>query len=297
MTTFDPDWLDVQYNNRARVPGYQQIFDRWRTASARVREGMTCVTDVPYGTGPDETLDIFPAAEPRSPVFVFIHGGWWRSLDKSDHSFLAASLVAAGAMVVMPNYSLCPGTDDAPVRIETIALQMTKAIAWIYRNAALYGGSPGRIVVSGHSAGGHLAAMMLCCEWTEVDKRLPMQLVSRALGISGVYDLKPIQQTPFLKPDLRLTPEAVDRLSPARFRAPREARFYATVGGDESEEFLRQSQLLQMAWGTQVVPRYEPVPGTNHFTVLHDLADPEGRSHRMALELMGLPRVNPERDV
>lgn len=295
MNLHDPDWLDVQYNNRARVPGHQQIFERWRLASARVREGMTCVADVPYGTGTDETLDIFPAAEPRSPVLVFIHGGWWRSLDKDDHSFLAASLVGAGAMVVVPNYSLCPGTEDAPVSIETIALQMTKALAWVYRNAALYGGSPGRIVVAGHSAGAHLAAMMLCCEWPEVDKRLPLQLVRGALGVSGVYDLKPIQQTPFLKADLRLTPEAVDRLSPARFRAPREARFLATFGADESEEFHRQSQLLQLAWGKATVPRCEAVTGTNHYTVLHDLADPDGVSHRMALDLLELPRVNPEK--
>jgi arylformamidase len=295
MTTFDPHWLDVQYNNRARVPGHLQIFERWRQASARVREGMTCVADVPYGTGRDETLDIFPAAEPRSPVLVFIHGGWWRSLDKADHSFVAASLVAAGAMVVLPNYSLCPGTGEAPVGIETIALQMTKALAWVYRNAALYGGSPGRIVVAGHSAGAHLAAMMLCCEWPEVDKRLPLNLVRGAVGISGVYDLKPIQQTPFLKDDLRLTPEAVDRLSPARFRAPREARLHMTVGGDESEEFQRQSRLLQMAWGRQVVPRLETLPSTNHYTSLHDLADPDGVSHRMALELMDLPGVNPEK--
>jgi arylformamidase len=295
MTSFDPTWLDDQYNNRARVPGHLQIFERWRVASARVREGMTCVADVPYGTGRDETLDIFPAAEPRSPVFVFIHGGWWRSLDKADHSFLAASLVGAGAMVVMPNYSLCPGTDDAPVTIETIALQMTRALAWVYRNAAIYGGSPGRIVVSGHSAGAHLAAMMLCCEWPEVDKRLPLQMVRGALGVSGVYDLNPIRQTPFLKDDLRLTPEAVDRLSPARFRAPRETRFHATVGADESEEFLRQSQLLQLAWGKAAVPRCEAIPGANHFTVLHDLADPDGISHRSALELLGLPRVNPEK--
>ncbi len=295
MTHFDPDWLDVQYNNRARVPGFQQILDRWRTASERVREGMTCVADVPYGTGRHETLDIFPAAEPRSPVFVFIHGGWWRSLDKDDHSFLAASLVGAGAMVVIPNYSLCPGTDEQPVGIETIALQMTKALAWVYRNAALYGGSPGRIVVAGHSAGAHLAAMMLCCEWPEVDKRLPMQMVREGLGLSGVYDLKPIQQTPFLKADLRLTPEAVDRLSPARFRAPREACFHVAVGADESEEFLRQSRLLQMAWGMQVVPRFEAVAGANHFNVLHDLADPDGVSHRLALDLLGLTRVNPEK--
>lgn len=293
MTHPDPAWLDTQYNNRARIPEHPQILERWRTASARVREGMTCVADVPYGTGVDETLDIFPAAQPASPVLVFIHGGWWRNLDKADHSFVAASLVAAGAMVVVPNYSLCPGAEEAPVRIETIALQMTRAMAWVYRNAALYGGSPGRIVVAGHSAGAHLAAMMLCCEWPEVDKRLPLQMIRKGLGISGVYDLDPVLHTPFLKDDLRLTPEAVDRLSPVRFRAPAEARFLLTVGAGESEEFLRQSRSLQSAWGHRVVPRCEVVADTNHLTVLHDLADPAGMSHRLALDLLGLPHAAP----
>lgn len=289
MTLYDPAWLDAQYNNRLRVPEHGQVLQRWALASARVREGMTCRLDLSYGTGANETLDVFPAAQPRSPVLVFIHGGWWRALDKQDHSFLAASLVGAGAMVVMPNYALCPGTDEQPVSIETIALQLTRALAWVYRNAALYGGSPGRIVVAGHSAGAHLAAMMLCCEWPEVDARLPLRVVYGALGLSGVYDLEPIRQTPFLQGDLRLTPEAVERLSPVRFRRPREGQFCAAVGERESEEFLRQNQLLQQAWGPGVVTRCETVAGADHFTVLHDLADPQGQAHGMALELLGLP--------
>lgn len=283
----DPDWLDRQYNNRARIPEHPQIFERWVRASAHVREGMTTRLDLPYGDGPHETLDVFPAAKARSPVLVFIHGGWWRSLDKSDHSFLAASLVGSGAMVVVPNYALCPGTPEQPVSIETIALQMTRALAWVYRNAAIYGGSPGRIVVAGHSAGAHLAAMMLCCDWQEVEAHLPARVVQSALSISGVFDLEPIRQTPFLQDDLRLTPESTERLSPARFRKPR-GQLYAAVGALESEEFLRQNQLIQQAWGTGTVPVCEAIPNTNHFTVLHDLADPEGRLHQMALDLLGL---------
>jgi arylformamidase len=291
MTTYDPAWLDVQYNNRARVPEHAQLFQRWATASARVREGMTCLLDQPYGVGRHETLDVFPAAQARSPVFVFIHGGWWRSADKADYSFLAASLVAAGAMVVMPNYALCPGTEEEPVSIETITLQMTRAVAWVYRNAALYGGSPGRIVVGGHSAGGHLAAMMLSCEWPEIDAKLPLGLVGSALSISGVHDLEPIMHTPFLQGDLRLTPESVERLSPARFRAPRDKRLCCAVGALESEEFLRQNALMQRAWGLEAAPVAAEIADTNHFTVLHDLADPEGRLHGLALDLLGLSKA------
>jgi arylformamidase len=294
MTPFDPAWLDVQYNNRARIPEHPQIFERWAKASARVREGMTSVLDVAYGDGPNETLDVFPAAQRGSPVFVFIHGGWWRSLDKSDHSFVAASLVSAGAMVVVPNYALCPGTPAQPVSIETIALQMVRALAWVYRNAALYGGRPGRIVVAGHSAGAHLAAMLLCCDWHEVAGDLPARVVHSALAISGVYDLEPIRQTPFLKDDLRLTPEAVGKLSPAYFRKP-SGRLYAAAGADESEEFLRQNRLIQQAWGVGTVPVCEAIADTDHLTVLHDLADPDGRLHQHALALLDLARVNPEK--
>lgn len=294
MTGLDPAWLDVQYNNRARIPEHPQIFERWAKASARVREGLTSVLDIAYGEGPNETLDVFPAAQPGSPVLVFIHGGWWRSLDKSDHSFVAASLVGAGAMVVVPNYALCPGTEEQPVSIETIALQMVRALTWVYRNAARYGGRPGRIVVAGHSAGAHLAAMLLCCDWHDVASDLPARVVHSALAISGVFDLEPIRQTPFLQGDLRLTPEAVGRLSPACFRKP-DGRLYAVAGAQESEEFLRQNQLLQQAWGAGAVPVCETIPGTNHLTVLHDLADPEGRLHHLALDLLDLLRVNPEK--
>jgi arylformamidase len=250
MTQLDPDWLDVQYNNRARIPEHPQIFERWARASAHAREGMACHLDVRYGGGENETLDVFPSTRANAPVLVFIHGGWWRSLDKRDHSFLAPSLVGKGAMVVMPNYALCPGTEAQPVGVGTITLQMVRALAWVYRNAALYGADPRRIVVAGHSAGGHLAAMLLCCNWKAVADDLPAQLVSRALGISGVYDLEPIRQTPFLQADLRLTPaESALKLSPAGFPAnPRgsSTRPWARL---ESEEFLRQNSLIQQAWG------------------------------------------------
>jgi len=287
MTRLDPAWLDVQYNNRARIPEHPQIFERWARASAHAREGTPCHLDVRYGDGLNETLDVFPSTRVNAPVLVFIHGGWWRSLDKSDQSFLAPSLVSKGAMVVMPNYALCPGNEAQPVSIESITLQMVRALAWVYRNAALYGADPRRIVVAGHSAGGHLAAMLLSCDWKAVADDLPAQLVSRALGISGVYDLEPIQQTPFLQADLRLTPESALRLSPAFFRKP-QGQLYAAVGALESEEFLRQNSLIRQAWGEGTVPVCEAIPDTNHLNVLHDLADPDGRLQQMALELLGL---------
>ena len=283
MALHDPHWHDTQYNNRARVPeAATQLLPRWAQASALVRQRMTCVLDEAYGSGPGATLDVFPARTDGAPVLVFIHGGWWRALDKSDHSFVAPAFVQAGAMVVVPNYALCPA-----VTIETIALQTTQALAWAWRHAQRFGGNRQRIVVVGHSAGGHLAAMLLACRWKTVADDLPQRLVHGAMAISGVFDLEPVRQTPFLAPDLQLTPAAVRRLSPAFFPRPR-GPLAALVGGLESEEHIRQNQLIRDQWGPSTVPVCEVLPGLNHFTVLHDLVDPDGRSHAHALRLLGL---------
>lgn len=280
----DPAWLDAQYNNRARVPEALDILARWAKASALARDGSPAKRlDLRYGDGPGETLDVFPAALPGAPILFFIHGGYWRSLDKSDHSFVAPSFVADGATVVVPNYALCPA-----VTIEDIALQMTRALAWTWRHAAEFGADASRIAVAGHSAGGHLAAMLLSCRWKQVGEDLPLAPLAGALAISGLYDLEPVRLTPFLQGDLRLTPTQVARLSPAFFPRPKGGKLFATVGGDESDEFLRHNQLIRDQWGPTAVPVCETVGGSNHFTVLESLVDPGGRLHDLALRLLGL---------
>ena len=278
----DPTWLDSEYDQRARHPEHVEIGARWQTASALVQRLESWRGDVRYGLGDNETMDIYPTPRADAPVLVFIHGGYWRSSDKSLYAFLAPSFTAAGAMVVVPNYALCPA-----VTIEHIVLQLTRCLAWVHRHAALYGGDPSRIVVAGHSAGGHLASMMLSCRWKEVDASLPAQLVSGALAISGLFDLEPLRHAPFLKDDVRLTPAGIKRLSTAFFPRPRKPLF-AAVGGDETAEFKRQSALIRDQWGPTSVPVCETIPNTNHFTILHNLADPNGRLHRHALALLGL---------
>ena len=280
----DPTWLDAQYNNRARVPGSLDILGRWAKASSAARDGSPGkVLDVRYGEGPNETLDIFPAARANAPVLVFIHGGYWRALDKSDHSFVAPSFVADGATVVVLNYALCPS-----VTIEQIALQAVRALAWTWRHIADYGGDPSRIAVVGHSAGAHLAAMLLSCRWKQVGEDLPLAPLVGALAISGLYDLEPVRLTPFLQGDLRLTPQQVARASPAFFPRPKGGKLFVTVGADESAEFLRHNQLIRDQWGPTAVPVCETLPHANHFTVLESLADPAGRLHELALRLLSL---------
>jgi len=282
----DPTWLDAQYNNRARVPDHAQVMSRWAQASALARTGAPLAKlDLRYGDGAGETLDVFPAAAPASgaPVLVFIHGGYWRSLDKADHSFVAPTFNAHGALVVVPNYALCPA-----VSVEHITLQLARALVWVWRHAAQYGGDPSRIALAGHSAGGHLATMLLSCRWKELAADMPAQPLAGALSISGLYDLEPLRHTPMLQGDLKLTPTSVARLSPAFFPRPKGAKLYATVGQDESDEFLRQNRLIRDVWGPTAVPVCETVPGTNHFTVLNRLADPLSRLHDLALRLLGL---------
>ena len=287
----DPIWLGQQYDNRRRHPDHVDVFARWQQASELVRERMSPRVGVPYGPGASETLDIYPLprredgsapAPAPAPILVFIHGGYWRSLSAALHAFIAPSFVADGAVVVVPDYDKCPA-----VPVEHIALQLTRALAWVWQHAAEFGGDPSRIALAGHSAGGHLATMLLSCRWKDVDPALPPHLVNGALSIAGLYDLEPLRHAPFIQQDLALTPAAVRRLSPAFFPRPRRP-LYVVAGGDESEEFLRQNQLIRAQWGPTAVPVCETVSGANHFTVLHGLADPAGRLHDLALRLLGL---------
>ena len=289
MNSIDPSpqWLDRMYNNRSLVPDHALYFARWAADSERVRQQQPCKLDLAYGSQPGETLDIFPSISSdnarKAPVLVFIHGGYWRSLDKADHSFIAPQFTQAGACVVVPNYALCPA-----ISIPGIVQQMVDALAWTWRHIADFGGDPERITVIGHSAGGHLAAMMLSTDWAAHGPDLPPRLINNALSISGLYDLEPIRRTPFLKNDLNLTPEQVGQASPALLPRPSLGLLYSAAGGNESDEFLRQNRLIQQAWGAQVVPVCESLSGLNHFSILEALVAPSHRLHRMALELLGL---------
>jgi arylformamidase len=278
----DAQWLERMYNNRMRVPDHADYFARWAAESALARRHLPCGLDVAYGdAATGETLDVFPAARPGAPVVVFIHGGWWKSLDKSLHGFLVPALQGLGAAVVLPNHAPCPR-----VTLAQIVLQTTRAVAWAWRHARGFNGDARRLVVIGHGAGGHLAAMMLSCLWPAVDAALPRDVVKAALGISGVYDLQPIMLTPSLQEVLRLTPDQVRRASPARLPAPARGRLFSVAGGDESGEFLRHNRLIQQAWGRQRVPVAGVLPGLHHFSTLDALTRPGTRLHGLARQLL-----------
>jgi arylformamidase len=211
---------------------------------------------------------------------VFIHGGYWRSLDKSDFSWIAPPLVNHGIAVALLNYGLAPKT-----ALEDIVRQTLRALAWLYRNADQYGFDPERIYVSGHSAGGHLTAMMMAALWDVYAPDLPRNLVKGGLAISGLYDLEPLVYAPFINGDLKLDVRRARRLSPAYLPPATRAPLYTAVGALESSEFRRQNALIGKRWPQNFV-RDVPMPGCNHLTVCDELANPASPLFDAAIELV-----------
>ena len=277
----DTQWLERMYSNRRRVPDHGDYFARWTAQSAQVRAGLPAMLDVAYGEAPRERLDAFAAKRRGAPLVVFVHGGYWMSMDKSQHGFIAGALHDLGAAVVLPNYTLCPQAG-----IPQITLQVARAVAWAWRHADELNADARRLTVIGHSAGGQLAAMMLACAWDVFDPGLPPRVVRSAMGVSGLYDLQPLMHTPSLQEVLRLTPDQVRRASPARLPAPEHGRLVSVVGAQESGEYLRQSHLIQQAWGRVRVPTVAALPGLNHFSILDALATRGHRLNAMARELL-----------
>jgi arylformamidase len=281
MTQYDPAWLDRMYNPRLSVREFPEHFRNWAAWSADAMRGGSRSLDVRYGGGPNEHLDVYRTQGEKAPVLVFIHGGYWRGLDKKDHGFVAPPFTNEGMCVVVPNYALCPA-----VTIPDIVMQMVRALAWTWRHIGEHGGDRDRIYVAGHSAGGHLAAMMAACLWQVHDARLPPDLVKGALSISGLHDLDPFVHAPFLKDSLKLTPADARRASPAYLPPPSHTKLYSVSGELESEEFHRQMSLIRDKWGKQRVPVCEMIAGCNHFSVLEALTQKGNRLHSLALELV-----------
>jgi len=279
-----PDKLSLSqlYNNRELVPEHPQFLARWAESSARARSTMTCYLDRAYGEQPGETVDIFPARKGDGSCMMFIHGGYWRALDKKDFSFLAPAWVDAGVSLAVVNYELCPR-----VTMDEIVRQMLRASRWLWLNAEEYGMDQDRLYVAGHSAGGHLAAMLMCALWPVFDRTLPKDLWKGGLAISGVYDLRPLMEVEWLNGDLRLDAAAALRLSPAFLPPATRAAVMTCVGGDESSEFHRQNALLGERWRAASAGDIA-MPGRHHFSVIDGLAEQKSALFAGARRLMKL---------
>lgn len=256
--------IDAQYNpSLALAPGDNPSIHY--TAQAEAARKLRCVLDVPYGPTLHETLDIFPADAPNAPVFIFLHGGYWRAFSSKDFSGVALGLQPLGITTVVVNYALAPR-----VTIEEIVRQCRAAAAWVYKYIAQYGGDPKRIGIGGHSAGGHLTAMCLQTPWAD-DYGLPQDPFKAALLFSGLYDIEPLRYS-YLQPAIQLDDGIVRRNSPLFAVRPCKTPSWITWGGAESAEFARQSSSYHAAWqaaGNQGELR--AIDGADHFKVIHGL--------------------------
>lgn len=257
--------LEAEYNNRARVPEHPAIISRWESDASAYRAIADVDIDLSYGPDPRNVLDLFHADRDRKgPIAVFIHGGYWRSFDKNVFSHMAVGLNAHGIPVAVPSYRLCPN-----VSVIDIIDDLRRCALWLFETVER------PLFCVGHSAGGHLAAALLASDWAAAFDPTGARLVRGAASISGLFDLSPMIGLE-MNADLKLTAETAQAASPIGWSAPVGTLLHAYVGAEESGEFKRQSQMIVEAWGAAGVhAEYEEVPGTNHFTVVDGLAEPD----------------------
>jgi arylformamidase len=286
---YDQTGLDAEYDNRAKVANSAEHIKKYVEDSQAWREQQSGQLDVPFGPGADQVLDLFSSPDAGAgpaPIQVFIHGGYWKSLSKDEFSYVARAFTPKGSVTAVLNYGLIPNID-----MDELVRQCRAALAWIYRNAASFGGDRERIFISGHSAGGHLVAMMMVTDWPAFDASsplLPKDLVKGGCGISGLYDLEPIRLC-FLNDDLKLSAADATSNSPLHLVPATTSPLLLTVGGDEGPEYLRQSEALAAAWrGHGVAVEVVVLPGQNHFSMVDQLIDPQADLSRLILRQMGL---------
>jgi arylformamidase len=264
---YDRAALDREYDNRKKVIDAPAWLTRFAEASGATRVDVPCRLDVAYGLHPDERLDIFLAERATpAPIHVFIHGGYWQWLDKKDFSYVARAFVPAGIATVVINYALIP-----TVTMAELVRQCRASIAWVVRHAASFGGDPRRITISGHSAGGHLVAMLMATDWAALG--LPADAVKAGAGISGLYDLEPIRLC-YLNDVLGLSPEDAHAHSPIHLTAKHAGPLLLPLGALEGPEYHRQSETMQAAWRRQGGEcDVLDLAGHDHFSIVWELSE------------------------
>lgn len=258
--------LDTEYNVRAGIPDYQEIFDRWKSDSEAFRRMSHFEADLRYGPDHQQSIDLFRTSRSGAPIVVFIHGGYWQSLDKSDFSYIARPYLEDGMNFAAINYRLAPA-----VSMKEIIEDCRAALVWLHQNASRFNCDEKSIYVTGSSAGGHLTAMMLATDWRSY--MAPPDLVKGGCALSGLYDLEPIRLC-YLNGNVRLDESDVRLYSPVLAIPSSMPKLLLSVGGDESSEFHRQQheygQALRAAGiGCEVI---EQIDG-HHFDMCDRLGD------------------------
>lgn len=276
-----PDEHEAQYNPRVAVPDANVYLERGAALGAEARAQLP-YRERRYGPGFLATLDVFPADRPDAPIHVFVHGGYWRGLDKRDFSFVAAGLVPLGITTVLMNYDLCPS-----VRLPELVAQFRAGVRWICEHAAELGGDPSNITFSGHSAGAHLIATALAADSQDEDP-LPLAQLRGVLLASGIYDAEPVLGIT-VNAMIRLQPEEVDAVSPMRHPPVASVPIEIVVGGDEPPRWIAEStNYAALARRQGAVCNVEVIPDHHHFSIMSLMESPDGLLSRRVAKLAGV---------
>jgi arylformamidase len=271
--------LDRNFDQRGWAPNALEVIARYTTRSRETRARLECRSDIPYGSTPDEVLDVFPAATAGAPVQIFVHGGAWINFSKDDFSFPAEVFVAEGMHTVVVNFANLP-----KVRLPEMVAQVRRSIAWTYENAASFGGSRERIYLSAHSSGAHLSALALQTDWAAYD--LPQDIVKAATCVSGPYDLEPVMLSA-RSSYVKLTGEEPHEFSPIRHVHRLKCPILAAHAQFDTDEFRRQSCEFAAALGRAgKLSGTMCVPGLNHFELMETMGDRDSTLARAILDQM-----------
>ncbi len=286
---FPIEELIRQYSPRVAVPEHPVWKAQWTLASALARRRYEGRLRVPYGPTPGQTLDLFPARKPGAPINVFVHGGFWRFLDSFDHTLVAPAVLDAGGASVLLNYDLCP-----VVPLTEVVRQVRAALKWVWEHAEEANGDREQIYLSGHSAGGHLAAMM-CTGDFNGEFGLPDDAVKGATIVSAMLDLEPVMLVPGSE-ELGIEGDEIRALSP-RYRPPApHVPLVVAVGGLETSEWIRQTEDMTAVLQAQGSPtRYLKPEFDQHYSILLSLGNPMSELCAAMLRQMGLPAGEPYR--
>lgn len=286
---YDQGALDAQYDNQRHVAGARAIIDSYGVVSARAQAAFATRLDIPYGSSPREHLDVLlpEGGEAVRPINIFVHGGAWRLLSKTENAFPALGLCPAGAIVVVAGFNLA-----TEVPLARMVTEVRDLVAWVYRNADEFGGDRNQIFLTGHSSGAHLAAMTAATRWSETHG-LPDDIVKGAVLVSGVYDLTPVRLS-YRNTMLKLDPDSARQLSPIAQTPRPELKVDIVCAENDTAEFRRQSRALAQHWSERgVACSFEERPGRNHYDLILDLADPSSALVKRCLDQMGVASVAP----
>jgi len=276
---YDQASLDRQYNNRLHVPEFATYLERWDRLSRQTEKEFHPIQNIQYGELPRERLDIYPSSSSQSKTLIYIHGGYWQRLDKSDFQFLAAPFQRLNVTTVLITYPLTPQAS-----IDEIVTSCRKAVQWVFSNIISYNGDPDNIYMAGQSAGAHLVAMLMTTDWK--DYGLTNNIIKGAGAFSGLYDLIPIWLS-FVNEVVKMDKEMALRNSPVLLNPVAKCPLLLAVGKDESDEFINQTRELYASWEDKNLPiQFLEIPGLNHYSIVETIIEEDAQLFNAFRELM-----------